>query len=116
MPPLVRLLALPTTDPQTVRFCLDFAAPGESDRPLAAEAWLETGEGPSLQLGVVCSPGAATWREQHMVHLLSFSYHSTGLFTARLLWGEMLAETPAQPGVGQSPVPVPEPGESISPE
>jgi hypothetical protein len=77
MPASVRLLALQTGDPQTIRFCLAFAAPGEGEQPLSAEAWLETGEGPALPVGVITGRGP---------------------YTARLLLGDRLIEATATPG------------------
>ncbi len=96
----IRLVAFNTGDPQTIRFCAAFPAPRDAEGPRPAEAWLETGEDPALSLGPVYAPSDATWRDQRLLDLATYTYHDIRPFTARLLWGEALAEVVAVPGVG----------------
>ncbi|HEX9115940.1 MAG TPA: L,D-transpeptidase [Anaerolineae bacterium] len=101
MPAAIRLTATQTADPQTVRLILAFAAPSEDEQPAAVEAWLETGEGAASNLGQMYAPGPATWHTARQLDLVSQTYTGEGPYTARLLWGETLAQTTVTPGLGR---------------
>ncbi len=97
MSDLIRLTALPGDAAGQVRFQLHFAAQAVEALPDCAEARLDTGDGQSHALGVICPPTAVTWREQHTVELLTHHYQGAGPFTVRLAWGLASLEAQVSP-------------------
>ena len=79
------------------RFTLAWAAPAGADDTPCAPAHLDYGDGTTLDLGVVCPPTAVTWREQRHLGLGSHHYAGAGPYTARLRWGDTVAEALVAP-------------------
>ena len=105
----IRLLVLPGADARSVRFQLEFAAPSDEGPALCGPARLETGDGQTLDLGVLCAPTAVTWRDQRSQELATHTYASPGPYTARLLWGDITASATTEPGApAEAPVARPE--------
>jgi hypothetical protein len=94
----IRLVTAPGPDAESVRFQLAFAAPVSPEPEASAPAWLETGDGHTLELGELCAPTAVTWRDQRLTDLGSHRYASPGPFSARLRWGDRVAEAVGEPG------------------
>ena len=103
MPPQFRLIAQTGPETPEVSFRVAWAAaPALEMEPLCAAARLDTGDGHLIDLGLLCAPSAVTWCAQRQVDLADYSYDSAGPFTARLHWGDAVAEvvvTPGRPGV-----------------
>ncbi|MDH7486165.1 MAG: SH3 domain-containing protein [Anaerolineae bacterium] len=94
----IRLRARPEPDGRSVRFHAEFAAPGDVGPALCAPAWLDTGDGHTLDLGLLCAPTAVTWREQRSQELGIHRYISPGPHTAHLHWGEVTVSTTTEEG------------------
>lgn len=89
----IRLLASPGADAKALRFALAFAAPDPGADPLCAPATLDTGDGQTLDLGLLCGPTAFTWREQRRLDLGEHRYTGNGPYTARLHWDDAEVDT-----------------------
>jgi len=70
----------------------------EKSEMACAPAFLETGDGQQLKLGLLCCPTQTTWRQEHRQDLATYRYQSPGPFTARLRWGDQTAEACVRPG------------------
>ncbi len=105
MPDLIRLTAIPTGTAGEVRFQLHFAAQATETLPECAAAQLETGDGQSHALGLLCAPSAVTWREQRVADLLVHRYQGAGPFSAHLHWGLADLQVKVNPLAGAEPAP-----------
>ncbi len=94
---LIRLLALPEPDSLDVGFRVVFPASDET-QPFSAPAVLETGDGQTLDLGLLCAPTIFTWREQREMPIATHRYAGSGTYTVRLRWGDVTASATARPG------------------
>ena len=86
-----RLRAVATEQPNTVQFQMLFPAPVDESPSPCALATLETGDGRSEDLGLICAPTADTWATQHTRALITYTYADTGPHIATLMWGEVVA-------------------------
>ncbi|MBP8125073.1 MAG: SH3 domain-containing protein, partial [Caldilineaceae bacterium] len=75
-------------DDTTAHFQAIFPA-AEADAPGCAPAQLKTGDGTTLDLGLLCPPTGVNWFSAHTVDLGAHTYADPNLAAqARLLWGE----------------------------
>jgi hypothetical protein len=88
----IRLLAKRQNENRTVQFSLNFAAQSEGNAQECALASLDTGDGHTLDLGMICSPTGETWPEQHTVQLAGHAYAEAQPYRARLVWGSQSVE------------------------
>jgi len=89
----IRLIASPGSSLEEIRFVLAWAAPAEESEAPCALARLTTGDDQAFDLGLLCAPTAVTWREQRQFDLGVHRYAGAGPYTARLHWGDAIAET-----------------------
>ena len=98
----IRLRPLPEPDGRSVRFQVEFPAlsdaPGDEPAPLCAPARLDTGDGHSLDLGVLCAPTAVTWREGRSRDLATYTYDSLPPYAAKLHWGDAVVSAAIDSG------------------
>ncbi len=90
MPDPIRLLTSSTKDARRVRFSAVFAAPDLNQMSTCAPASLDTGDGNTIDLGVLCAPTPVTWREQRDVELAVYAYADDKPYTAQLTWGDVV--------------------------
>lgn len=86
---LIAQLIEDTAAGSTVQFLAAFPAPDpDLPGPVCAPARLETGDGTTLTLGILCPPGAVNWTDGG-VELAAHTYADPNLANqARLLWGD----------------------------
>ena len=80
----IRLLAAVAPDGEGIDFDALFAVPAAEQPEVCAPAELHTGDGEVIELGLLCSPTACTWRSQHRVRLGSHRYQGDDAHTASL--------------------------------
>ena len=85
-----RLRAVPTEEPNTVQFQLLFPAPRDDRAGICGPASLQTGDGATLDLGLVCAPTMDTWVTEHTLALAEHAYADTGPYVATLTWGDLM--------------------------
>ncbi len=85
-----RLRAVPTEDTNTVQFQLLFPAPRDDQSGACGPASLQTGDGATLDLGMICAPTMDTWAAGHTLALAEHTYAGAGPFVATLSWGDLL--------------------------
>lgn len=83
MPAPARLFVIPEPETGRVRFRLGFPAPDPDSPVRCAAAALETGDGQTLDLGLLCAPTAFTWSRDYERDLAVHTY-ADGLTEARL--------------------------------
>ena len=78
-------------DDNRVQFLAHFAAPdADPPGPDCAPAHLETGDGITVNLGLLCPPSKVTWAAAHTLDLGAHSYTDPTLAAqARLIWGKI---------------------------
>ena len=102
MPAQIRLIAQPETDSTEVNFRVAWAtAPEPGAEAPSAPAYLDTGDGHRIDIGLLCAPTAVTWCSQRQVDLTAHRYDGPGPYTAQLRWGDALAEAASAPGQGE---------------
>ena len=102
MPAQIRLIAQPETDSTEVNFRVAWAAaPEQGAEAPSAPAYLDTGDGHLIDIGLLCAPTAVTWCSQRQVDLTAHRYDGPGPYTAQLRWGDALAEATSAPGQGE---------------
>lgn len=89
----IRLQAIPEPADRRVRFVAEFSAPEDSTSIHCAPAYLDTGDGTTLELGELCQPTPVTWRAQRSLELASHTYSAAGPFSAQLHWGQVTVST-----------------------
>ena len=105
MPAQIRLIARPETESTEVSFRVAWAtAPAQRAEAPSAHARLDTGDGHLIDIGLLCAPTAVTWCAQRQVDLVTHSYDSPGPYTAKLRWGDAIAEATSAPGRPESRV------------
>ncbi|MGC8780642.1 MAG: SH3 domain-containing protein [Anaerolineae bacterium] len=92
MAPRIRLIATLAPDGESVRFEAAFAAPRAGDVEICAPALLETGDGRTVEPGMLCSPTPYTWRSQERTFLADHRYVEAGPHKALLRWGDLVVE------------------------
>ena len=97
MPAQIRLIALPGMESAEVSFRVAWAAPSQQAEAPSAPALLDTGDGHLIDLGLLCAPTAVTWCVQRQVDLADHRYGGSGPCTARLRWGDTVAEASVLP-------------------
>ena len=95
----IRLIVLSMSELDLVGFGVTWAAPTDEIETPCESARLETGDGETLDLGLLCAPTSATWRSQRVASLTGHRYADAGPFTARLVWGDETAEVSVLPGL-----------------
>ena len=95
----IRLIVLSMSELDLVGFGVTWAAPTDEIETSCESARLETGDGETLDLGLLCAPTAATWHSQRVASLTGHRYADAGPFTARLVWGDETAEVSVLPGL-----------------
>jgi uncharacterized protein YgiM (DUF1202 family) len=104
-----RLIVLPRSEPELVGFGIAWAAPRADASAVAEAAWLDPGDGARIELGVLPSPTAATWRSQRLAGLTAHRYAGAGPWVARLHWGEAVSEVTVHPELPPAPAAHPQP-------
>lgn len=85
-----RLRAVPTEQANTVQFQLLFPAPRDERSAACGPASLQTGDGKTLELGLVCAPTMDTWAFDHILVLAEHHYEGDGPYVATLTWGDLM--------------------------
>lgn len=100
MPAEIRFLLQPGSEPGQMLFHLAFAAPRADAPAFCAPAWIETGDGRRIDLGVLCAPTRFDWSAAHDRQIGQHRYASAGAFHPRLHWGEQEFAPPTPPAAG----------------
>lgn len=85
-----RLRAVPTEQANTVQFQLLFPAPRDERTVACGPASLLTGDGATLDLGLISAPTVDTWATEHTLVLAEHQYADAGPYIATLTWGDLI--------------------------
>ncbi len=84
-----RLRAVPTEQANAFQFQLLFPAPRDDRAGVCEPATLQTGDGETLTLGLICAPTADTWAAENTLVLTEHVYAGVGPYVATLTWGDL---------------------------